>query len=93
MICIGHWGVVKISAYYCGIVTFIDGIQNHIYLFVRKNKDDNESKEFYFLGEINAIGAPEPVKMKKDNKNAFEINYRLDVPVREDIYDYIVEDA
>jgi len=68
-------------------------VQNHIYLFVRKNKDDNESKEFYFLGEVNAVGAPVPIKMKEDNKNAFEINYRLDVPVREDIYDYIVEDA
>jgi len=68
-------------------------VQNHIYLFVRKNKDDNESKEFYFLGEVNAIGAPVPIKMKEDNKSAFEINYRLDVPVREDIYDYIVEDA
>ena len=25
---------------------------NRIFLFVRKNKDDNEAKEFYFLGEI-----------------------------------------
>lgn len=75
---------------------------NRIYLFVRKNKDDNEAKEFYFLGEIEAEGQPNPVKMTfdvtdKDGKvtgtrqdDAFEISYRLDVPVREDIYDYIV---
>lgn len=29
---------------------------NRIFLFVRKNKDDNEAKEFYFLGEMNAVG-------------------------------------
>ncbi|MQN01193.1 MAG: DUF3427 domain-containing protein [Lachnospiraceae bacterium] len=75
---------------------------NRIYLFIRKNKDDNEAKEFYFLGEINAVGEPNPVKMTfdvtdkagnvtgKKQDDAFEINYRLDVPVREDIYDYIV---
>lgn len=62
---------------------------NHIYLFVRKNKDDGEgSKEFYFLGEMDAVGKPEPVKVK--GNNAFEIHYRLDQPVRDDIYDYIL---
>lgn len=65
---------------------------NKIYLFVRKNKDDKESKEFYFLGEINAEGEPNPVKLKTGEK-AFEINYKLDQPVREDIYDYIVKEA
>lgn len=63
---------------------------NRIYLFVRKNKDDKEAKEFYFLGEIYAQGEPNPVIMKETRDNAFEINYRLDVPVRDDIYDYIV---
>lgn len=75
---------------------------NRIYLFIRKNKDDNEAKEFYFLGEIEAEGEPAPVKMSfivtdKDGNvtgtkqdDAFEISYHLDVPVREDIYDYIV---
>lgn len=29
---------------------------------------------------------------KKTMDNAFEIDYRLDVPVRSDIYDYIVSD-
>ncbi len=75
---------------------------NRIYLFVRKNKDDNEAKEFYFLGEIEAEGQPRPVKMSFDitdqngrvtgtkTDDAFEIDYRLDVPVREDIYDYLL---
>ncbi len=65
---------------------------NHIYLFVRKNKDDKEAKEFYFLGEVFAEGEPNPIHMEKTNDDAFEILYRLDVPVRSDIYDYIVRD-
>lgn len=53
---------------------------NRIYLFVRKNKDDAEAKSFYFLGEIDAEGEPEPVKVV-GGADAFEINYRLRVPV------------
>lgn len=66
--------------------------ENRIYLFVRKNKDDKEAKEFYFLGEIYAVGDPYPIHMESTNDDAFEITYRLDVPVREDIYDYIKGD-
>lgn len=61
-----------------------------IHLFVRKNKDDNMFKEFYFLGEMHAIGQPYGMVMKNTNKKAVEITYQLDVPVREDIYDYII---
>ena len=64
--------------------------ENRIFLFVRKNKDDNEAKEFYFLGEMNAIGEPNPIVVKNTNDVAFEVNYKLDIPVRSDIYDYIV---
>lgn len=63
---------------------------NRIYLFVRKNKDDKEAKEFYFLGEMNAVGAPNPIIMEKTNDDAFEITYALEQPIREDIYEYIV---
>ena len=63
---------------------------NKIYLFVRKNKDDKETKEFYFLGEIEAKGKPEPVHMETTNDDAFKIDYWLDVPVKADLYDYIV---
>lgn len=64
--------------------------ENRIFLFVRKNKDDKEAKEFYFLGEIVAEGKPNPIYMEATKDDAFEITYRLDVPVRSDIYDYIV---
>lgn len=66
---------------------------NRIYLFIRKNKDDKEAKEFYFLGEMFAQDEPTPIIMPKTNDDAFEINYKLDVPVREDIYEYIVGEA
>ncbi|MDD3414188.1 MAG: DEAD/DEAH box helicase [Lachnospiraceae bacterium] len=65
---------------------------NRIFLFVRKNKDDNEAKEFYFLGEIFAEGQPNSIHMESTKDDAFEILYRLDVPVRNDIYDYIVRE-
>ncbi len=65
---------------------------NRIFLFVRKNKDDKEAKEFYFIGEIFAQGEPKPIIMEKTKDDAFEITYRLDKPVRSDIYDYIVRD-
>jgi superfamily II DNA or RNA helicase len=57
-----------------------------IYLFVRKNKATNNSKDFYFLGEIYPQGDAIPIKI--DNTSAFKINYTLETPVRDDIYEY-----
>lgn len=59
-----------------------------IYLFVRKNKDDKNSKEFYFLGEIHPQGKYEEVNIT-EKETAVEIYYKLDTPVRADLYDYI----
>lgn len=67
--------------------------ENRIFLFVRKNKDDKEAKEFYFLGEIFAQGAPKAIKMEKTKDDAFEIDYTLDVPVRDDVYEYITSEV
>ena len=67
----------------------VEDRDNRIFLFVRKNKNDKEAKEFYFLGEIYAKGSPIPIKMEKTKDDAFEINYTLDVPVRDDIYEYM----
>ncbi|MDO5292360.1 MAG: DEAD/DEAH box helicase [bacterium] len=62
-----------------------------IELFVRKNKDDKMSKEFYYLGRMHTIGEPIPFIMEKANKKAVEIMYELETPVREDIYQYITQ--
>ena len=59
-------------------------------LFVRKNKDDRISKEFYYLGSMTASGRAEEFTMANTTKTAVEIEWVLDEPVREDIYEYIV---
>ena len=59
-------------------------------LFVRKNKDDKGSKEFYYLGRMQATGHAREFVMANTNKTAVEIEWTLDTPVREDIYEYIV---
>ena len=64
------------------------GIQ--VELFVRKNKDDKISKEFYYLGHMTASGNVKEFTMVNTEKTAVEIEWILDVPVREDIYEYIV---
>lgn len=62
----------------------------HVELFVRKNKDDKISKEFYYLGHMTVSGKTKEFKMANTEKTAVEIEWILDVPVREDIYEYIV---
>lgn len=60
-------------------------------LFVRKNKDDKISKEFYYLGSMQAKGVAQEFVMANTDKTAVEIEWELDVPVREDIYEYITQ--
>lgn len=62
-----------------------------VHLFVRKNKDDNGSKEFYYLGKIFATGEAREIMMLNTNKKAVEIDWELDKPVREDIFEYIID--
>ncbi len=61
-------------------------------LFVRKNKDDKISKEFYYLGRMKATGQAREFIMENTDKTAVEIEWLLDTPVRDDIYKYIVND-
>lgn len=59
-------------------------------LFVRKNKDDKISKEFYYLGRIFANGYLKEFFMPNTTAKAVEIGYNLQMPVRNDIFDYLV---
>ncbi|SHL58202.1 DEAD/DEAH box helicase [Fibrobacter sp. UWH4] len=59
-------------------------------LFVRKNKDDHTSKEFYYLGRLHATGSTMDFVMPETTKTAVEITYNLETPVRQDIYEYLV---
>lgn len=58
-------------------------------LFVRKNKDDKISKEFYYLGRIHPTGHAKEFIMANTKATAVEIGYDIETPVREDIFDYI----
>ncbi len=60
-----------------------------MHLFVRKNKDDKTSKEFYYLGKITATGDYNEFILNNTKKKAVEIVYNLNSPVRDDIYDFI----
>lgn len=59
-------------------------------LFVRKNKDDHTSKEFYYLGRLHATGETKDFVMPNTSKTAVEITYGLETPVRDDIFEYLV---
>ena len=50
------------------------------------------SKEFYYLGRMEATGRTEEIIMNNTDKTAVKIEWKLDVPVIEDIYEYIVRE-
>ena len=52
-----------------------------IHLFVRKNKNDKGSKEFYYLGKMMFV-------QFIDNNKPVQIEYKLRNDVRQDLYDY-----
>lgn len=63
------------------------------FLFVRKNtKDKDEGTEFYFLGEMHPTGRFQEFTMKDSTARAVEITYRLEEPVRPDLFDYFLSD-
>lgn len=62
-----------------------------MFLFVRKNKDDKESKEFYFLGKMQATGKTAEFVMPNTTKTAVEIEYHLDTPIESGLYKYITK--
>ena len=61
-----------------------------VQLFVRKNKDGKISKEFYYLERMHASGFAKEFVMTNTDKTAVEIEWILETPVREDVYEYIV---
>lgn len=63
------------------------------FLFVRKNKQDqDDGTEFYFLGEMHPTGKFNQIVMQGTTTSAVEIEYRLDDPVRADLYEYFLSD-
>lgn len=60
-----------------------------VFLFMRKNKKDKGGKEFYFLGKMAPTGELKPIKTKSGD-NAVEIGYKLEIPVRQDLYEFML---
>lgn len=62
-----------------------------MFLFVRKNKDDKESKEFYYLGRIrhDSGGVLRQFVMPGTDATAVEIEYKLETPVEKNLYEYL----
>lgn len=59
-------------------------------LFIRKNKNDANSKEFYYLGRIHPEKVGEEITMKDGKTRAVRLHYHLETPIREDLYDYFL---
>lgn len=63
-------------------------------LFVRKNKDDQTSKEFYFLGTMEHNGiASEFIMPGTEGITAVKIGYKLNTPVENNLYEYLTEQS
>ena len=69
---------------------YISHKANKMYPFIKDKTDDKISKEFYYLGRMTATGRAKEFTMPNTDKTAVEIEWALDTPVREDIYEYIV---
>ena len=67
--------------------------ETKIYLFMRKNKDDKDgARIFYFLGEIKTVGKPELVHRKKSGDTVIQFFYKIQTPLREDMYEYFTRE-
>lgn len=70
-----------------------DEDNNHIqiHLFVRKNKNDTTSKEFYYMGQLHAIDRPINVKLPDNKNSAIQFTYKLETPIKEELFNYITD--
>lgn len=70
-------------------VTYFYDKQTRIYLFLQKDKKETD---YYFMGELNIFGNPEEVYREETGDTVLEFMYSLDVPAREDLYDYFTNE-
>ena len=82
--------LILLDKTYVNIPLTLIQFQANINLQFLSSKDDKLSKEFYYLGKINAVGTPIPVIMGNTSKSAMEIRYQLYTPIREDLFNYII---
>lgn len=62
-----------------------------VLLFMRKNKDDDTSKEFYFFGRMNYKGNDGEFIMPNTVKRAVKLKWELISQIESNLYEYITE--
>lgn len=62
-----------------------------VLLFMRKNKDDNTSKEFYFFGKMKYKGNDGEFIMPNTVKKAVKLKWELISQIDSNLYEYITE--
>lgn len=67
---------------------FYDG-GTRIYLFLQKDKNETD---YYFMGEMYICGKAQEVYRETTNDTVLEFRYTLDVPARDDLYDYFTNE-
>ncbi len=67
-------------------------IETNIFLFMQKCSNDKGASEYYFLGRLFNSGEKELVKRNGIGDTVLKFHYNLEVPVREDLYQYFTYD-
>lgn len=62
-----------------------------VLLFMRKNKDDDTSKEFYFFGRMKYKGNDGEFIMPNTDKRAVKLKWELISQIESNLYEYITE--
>ena len=63
---------------------------DRILLFIKKA--DSEGVEFYFIGDVEIVpGSIEQGKMPKTNAPVVHFKFKLDKPVEENLYNYLIQ--
>ncbi|MCD8027765.1 MAG: DUF3427 domain-containing protein [Erysipelotrichaceae bacterium] len=79
---------VKLNSKGIEIFSKVEERNTAIHIFIRKNKDDETSKEFYYLGNATIDDIKQDTMA--NNVPVCEIHYTLDQPVKKEIYEYII---
>lgn len=74
-------------------VTYFYDRKTKIYLFMQKNSKDVGASEYYFMGEMHIKDERKEVRREQIGDTVLEFKYKMDVPVREDLYQYFSHDA
>lgn len=62
--------------------------ETSIYLFMQKSCNDKGAGDYYFLGQLYNTGEKELSYREKIGDTVLKFHYTLDVPLREDLYQY-----